>query len=87
MLLSGHFAIFGLVFFLGIARQKGREKCVILSLNPSSHVRISIYQMWAVNCPCHQILRIDRGEMIDDIILRDKRRHLCQKCSLIPIDI
>ena len=87
MLLSGHFAIFGLIFFLGIVRQKGREKCVILSLNPSSHVRISIYQMWAVNCPSHQILRIDRGEMIDDIILCDKRHHLCQKCSLIPIDI
>ena len=59
------FSLFGLVFFLGIMRQKGRKKCVILSLNPSSHVRISIYQMWAVNPPHHQILRIDRGEMID----------------------
>ena len=81
------FSLFGLVFFLGIMRQKGRKKCVILSLNPSSHVRISIYQMWAVNPPRHQILRIDRGEMIDGIILRDKRRHLCQKCSLIPIAV
>ena len=37
----------------------------------------------AVNPPSHQILRIDREEMIDDY----RRHHLCQKCSLIPIDV
>ena len=25
--------------------------------------------------------------MRDDVISHDKRRHLCQKCSLIPIDV
>jgi len=45
--LSGHFSIFGLVFFglksvLGIARQWSREKFVILTLMPLSHVRILI---------------------------------------------
>ena len=43
--LSGHFPLFGLVFFLlkpllGIARQWGREKFAILSLKPRNHVRI-----------------------------------------------
>ena len=37
--------------------------------------------------PGHQILRIDRREMKDDVISHDKWRHLCQKCSLIPIDV
>ena len=43
--LSGHFSIFGLVFFvlkflLGIARHWSREKFAILTLKPGSHVRI-----------------------------------------------
>ena len=55
--LSGHFSIFGLVFFvlktlLGIARQWSREKFAILTLKPRSHVSINfnihqIYQTWA----------------------------------------
>ena len=45
---SGHFAIFGLVFFMlvfffGIARQSSLEKFAILTLKPRSHVRILIY--------------------------------------------
>ena len=51
--LSGHFSIFGLVFFvfkslLGIARQWSREKFAILTLKPRSHVRILIYRAWAI---------------------------------------
>ena len=51
--LSGHFSIFGLVFFvlkslLRIARQWSREKIAILSLKPCSHVRILIYRTWAI---------------------------------------
>ena len=43
--LSGHFSIFGLVFFvlkslLGIARQWRVKKCAILTLKPRSHLRI-----------------------------------------------
>ena len=43
--LSGHFSIFGLIFFvlkslLGIVRQWSREKFAILTLKPRSHVRI-----------------------------------------------
>ena len=42
--LSGHFSIFGLVFFvlkalLGIARQWSREKFAIWALKPWSHVK------------------------------------------------
>ena len=42
--LSGHFSIFGLVFFvfnslLGIVRQWTREKAAILTLKPRSHVK------------------------------------------------
>ena len=42
--LSGHFSIFGLVFFvfnslLGIVRQWTREKSPILTLKPWSHVK------------------------------------------------
>ena len=49
MRLSGHFSIFGLVFFLlVIARQWSREKVVILSLKPRSRVGILIYQTWVV---------------------------------------
>ena len=45
--LSGHFSIFGLIFFvlkslLATARQWSREKIAILSLKPRSHVRILI---------------------------------------------
>ena len=45
--LSGHFSIFGLVFFvlkslLRISRQWSREKFAILSLKPRIHVRILI---------------------------------------------
>ena len=45
--LSGHFLIFGLVFFvvkslLGFARQWSHEKFAILTPKPHSHVRILI---------------------------------------------
>ena len=51
--LSGHFSIFGLVFFLlksplGISRQWSFEKFAILTLKPRIHVRILIYLTWAV---------------------------------------
>ena len=47
--LSGHFSIFGLVFFvlkspLGIARQWSREKFAISTLKPRSHVSVLIYK-------------------------------------------
>ena len=53
--LSGHFSIFGLIFFvlkslLGIARQWSRKKIEILTLKPRSHVRILIYRTWAFDC-------------------------------------
>ena len=46
-MLSGHFSIFVLVFFvlkslLGTASQWSREKFAILTLKPRSHVRILI---------------------------------------------
>ena len=48
--ISGHFSIFGLVFFvlkclLEIVRQRSREKFAILTLKPRSHVRmlLSLY--------------------------------------------
>ena len=51
--LSGHFSIFGLVFFvlkslLGIAKQWSRQQFAILTLNPRSHVRILIYRTWTI---------------------------------------
>ena len=51
--LSGHFSIFGLVFFvlkslLGIARQWTRERFAVLTLKPRSHVRILIYRTRAI---------------------------------------
>ena len=51
--LSGHFSIFGLVFFvlkslLEITRQWSRPKFAILTLKHRSHVRILIYQTWAI---------------------------------------
>ena len=51
--LSGHFSMFGFVFFvlkslLGIVRQRRREKCAILSLKPQSHARILIYRLLAI---------------------------------------
>ena len=54
--LSGHFSIFGLVFFvfkslLGIARQWSLEKFAILSLKPQSRVRILIYRKRAIADP------------------------------------
>ena len=55
--LSGHFSIFGLVFFvlkslLGIATQWSRDKFAILTLKPPSHDKILIQQKWAmVNFP------------------------------------
>ena len=50
---SGHFSIFGLVFFvlkslLGIARLWSREQFEILTLKSHSRVRILIYQMWTI---------------------------------------
>ena len=49
-ILSGHFSIFGLVFFvlksiLGIVRQWSREKFAILT---RSHGRSLIYRTWAI---------------------------------------
>ena len=46
--LSGHFAMFGLVFFvlkplLGIARQWSLEKFAIFTIKPRIHVRTLIY--------------------------------------------
>ena len=51
--LSGHFFIFGLVFFvlkslLEIARQRSRNKFAILTLKPRSHVRLLVYRTWAI---------------------------------------
>ena len=51
--LSGHFSIFGLVLFvlkslLGIATQRSGEKFAILIPKPRSHVKILIYQTWAI---------------------------------------
>ena len=59
--LSGHFSIFGLVFFvlkslLGIARHWSREKFAVLSLNPRSYFRILIYRTWAI-CNMFAILQ------------------------------
>ena len=53
---SGHFSIFGLVFFvfkslLGIARQWSLEKFAILSPKPQSRVRILIYRKRAITDP------------------------------------
>ena len=50
---SDHVSIIFLFFFvlkflLGIARQWSPEKFAILSLKPRSHVRILIYQTWAI---------------------------------------
>ena len=52
-MLSGHFSIFGLVFYvlkslIGIVREQRREKFAILSLKSRSHVRILIYRTWAI---------------------------------------
>ena len=49
-ILSGHFSIFGLVFFvlksiLGIVRLWSREEFAILTW---SHVRSLIYRTWAI---------------------------------------
>ena len=51
--LSGHFSIFGLVFYvlkslMGIVREQRREKFAILILKSRSHVRILIYRTWAI---------------------------------------
>ena len=53
---SGHFSIFGLVFFvlkslLGIARQWSLQKFAILSPKPQSRVRILIYRKRAIADP------------------------------------
>ena len=50
---SGHFSIFGLVFFvlkspLGIARQCSGKKISVLTLKPRSQVRILIYRTCAI---------------------------------------
>ena len=52
-ILSGHFSIFGLVFFVlksiqGIVRQWSRKGFAILTLKPRSHVRSLIYRTWAI---------------------------------------
>ena len=51
--LSGHFTVFGLVFFelksfLRIVRQWSRKKFAILTLKPRSHVKILMYWAWAI---------------------------------------
>ena len=51
--LSGHFSIFGLVFFvlkslLGIAKQWSREKFAILSLKPRNHSRTVTHRTCAI---------------------------------------
>ena len=51
--LSGNISIFNLVFIvlkslLETARQWSREKFVILSLKPRSHVTILIHRTWAI---------------------------------------
>ena len=51
----------------------------------ASDLHLRLYQ--GCKPPRHQILRIDREEMIDDVISHDEWRHLGQKCSLIPIDV
>ena len=62
--------------------------CIFLCLGNRLVFYAVIYQISrAVNPPRHQIVRIDRDEMIDDVISHEKWRHLCQKCSLIPIDV
>ena len=53
--LSGHFSIFGLVFFvlkslLGIVRQRSREKLAILTLKPQNHVKILIIERRLLVC-------------------------------------
>ena len=40
------FSFFVLKTLLGIARQRSHEKIAILSLNPQSHDRTLVYQMW-----------------------------------------
>ena len=57
------------------------------SLTGTANIYFPYVKRTAVNPPRHQILRIEREEMIDDVISHDKGCHLCQKCSLIPIDI
>ena len=54
------------------------------------HCRIPVPENAGLSTPSpphHQILRIDREGMIDDVILHDKWLHLGQKCSLILFDI
>ena len=51
--LSGHFSVFGLVFFvlkslLGIVGQWSHEKFAILTLKPWILVKILVYQTWAI---------------------------------------
>ena len=51
--LSGHFSIFGLVFFvlkslLGIVKQWSREKFAILSLKPRNHSRTVTHRTCAI---------------------------------------
>ena len=65
--LSGHFSIFGLVFFvlkslLRIARQWILKKFAILTLKPRCHVRISIYRTWAI--PDRTLRRFSTLQMV-----------------------
>ena len=51
--LSGHFSVFGLVFFvlrslLGVARQWSLEEFAISTLKARSHVRILLHRTWAI---------------------------------------
>ena len=47
---SGHFSIFGFLFFvlLGIVRLWSCEKIAILTLKLRSHVRILLYRTWTI---------------------------------------
>ena len=74
--LSDRFSLFGLVFFffglvlfvlkslLGIARQRSRKKIAFLTLKPRSHVRILIYQTWAIRGCAGRCVELQYGSAI-----------------------
>ena len=45
---SGHFSIFGVVFFAFKSLLRIARQLAILTLWPRSHVRILIYRTWAI---------------------------------------
>ena len=81
--LSGHFSIFGLVFFvlkslLGVARQQSRKKIAILTLKPRSDARILIYQTWAIDCLLRNALLKDVQPVFTKKKRKNERKHRCQ---------